>query len=130
MQPEKKEYLVISRGQWDADASPQNVQRAIDDFYVWIEGKITEGRMKRGSRLQPEARVVSRTSVTDGPFAETKELIGGFWFILANSLDEAAQLAAENPCKAFGLSYEIRPLDPEKAVAESLANETPAAWRR
>jgi hypothetical protein len=129
MQAEKKEYLVISRGQWDADASPQVVQRAIDDFYVWIERHIAQGTMKHGSRLQREARVVSRTSVTDGPFAETKELIGGFWFILANTLDEAAQLAAENPCKVFGLSYEIRPLDPEKAVASSPANETPAAWR-
>jgi hypothetical protein len=130
MQTEKKEYLVISRGKWDADASPQNVQRAIDDFYVWMERQVAQGSMKRGSRLQPEARLVSRTSITDGPFAETKELIGGFWFIVANNLDEAAQLAAENPCMAYGLSYEIRPLDPEKAVADSLANETPAAWRR
>jgi len=129
MQAEKKEYLVISRGQWDADASPQNVQRAIDDFYVWIERHISQGTMRRGSRLQPEGRVVSRASITDGPFAETKELIGGFWFILANTLDEAAQLAAENPCKVFGLSYEIRPLDPEKAVASAITNETPAAWR-
>ncbi len=129
MQLEKNEYLVISRGQWDADASPQNVQRAIDDFYVWIERHISQGTMKRGSRLQPEARMVSRASTTDGPFAETKELIGGFWFILADSLDQAAQLAAENPCKVYGLSYEIRPLDPEKAVASAIANETPAAWR-
>ena len=128
MDPEVKEYLVISRGQWDADASPQDVQRAIDDFYLWLERNVAQGKMRTGSRLKPEGKLVSRTSITDGPFAETKELIGGYWFILANSLDEAAQLAADNPCKVYGLSYEIRPLEPEKAVAGSVANETPTAW--
>jgi hypothetical protein len=85
--------------------------------------------MKPGSRLAQEGKVVSKLSVTAGSFAETKELIGGFWFIVAASLEEAAALAAENPCMAFGLSYEIRPLEPEKAAANSVTNETPAAWR-
>jgi hypothetical protein len=125
----KNEYLVISRGQWDAHASPQDVQRAIDRFYTWLERNIAEGRMRTGSRLQAEGRLVARSGITDGPFAETKEMIGGYWFIRAGSLDEAAALAAENPCKEFGLSYEIRPLDPEKALASSLTSETPIAWR-
>ena len=129
MDLETKEYLVISRGQWDADASPQDVQRAIDDFYAWLDRNIAQGTMRIGSRLKPEGKLVSRNSITDGPFAETKELIGGFWFILANSLDEAARLAAKNPCMVHGLSYEIRPLEPEKAVVGVIANETPAAWR-
>jgi hypothetical protein len=123
------EFLVISRGRWDADASQEDVQLAIDNFYAWLERNVAAGRMRRGSRLQPEIRVVSRSGITDGPFAETKELIGGYWFIIARDLDEAATLAAGNPCKQFGLSYEIRPLDPEKAVAKSIANETPEAWR-
>jgi hypothetical protein len=130
MDAEAKEYLVISRGQWDVDASPQDVQRAIDDFYAWLERNVDLKKMRTGSRLKPEGKLVSRASVIDGPFAETKELIGGFWFILARSLDEAAQLAAKNPCMAYGLSYEIRPLEPQKALAESVANETPTAWHR
>ena len=123
------EYLVISRGKWDEHASQQDVQRAIDQFYAWLERKVAEGKMRTGSRLQPQARIVSRAGITDGPFAETKELIGGYWHIIAGSLDEAAEIAAENPCKAFGLSYEIRPLDPERAVATTIANETPESWR-
>lgn len=126
----KNEYLLLSRGKWDAHASPQDVQRAIDDFYVWIERHVAEGRMRIGSRLQPEGKIVSRAGITDGPFAETKELVGGYWFILAGSLEAAAELAADNPTKAFGLSYEIRPLDPEKAVVTTVANETPETWRR
>jgi hypothetical protein len=126
----KKDYLVISRGQWDEGASKEEVQRAIDRFYQWYERNVQLGRMKAGSRLGNEGRVVSKRSVTDGPFAESKELIGGFWFIVAASLDEAAALAAENPCMAHGLSYEIRPLEAEKAVATSVTSETPARWRR
>ena len=125
----QQEFLVISRGQWDATATREDVQRAIDQFYVWIERHVAEGRMLRGSRLHPEVKVVSRAGITDGPFAETKELIGGFWFIVAPDLVEAAKLAADNPCKQFGLTYEIRPLDAGKAVAQSIANETPDAWR-
>lgn len=128
-QPEN-EFLVISRGQWDENASPEQVQAAIDSFYAWYEDNIARGRMKRGSRLSRDGKVVSQASVVDGPFTEAKELVGGIWFIVASSLDEAAALAAENPCLAFGLTLEVRPLEPERAVATALTNETPAAWRK
>jgi hypothetical protein len=119
------EYLVISRGQWDENASPEDIQAAIDRFYPWLDQHIAQGRMKRGSRLAREGKRVSRQAVIDGPFSETKEIIGGFWFIVAGSLEEAAQLAAGNPCLVHGLEYEIRPLDPERASAFSITSETP-----
>ena len=119
------EYLVISRGQWDKDASQEDIQNAIDEFYVWHDRLVREGKMRAGQRLAREGKVVSRLSVTDGPFAEAKELVGGYWFILASSLDEAAQIAAGNPCLACGLIYEIRPIDPERASATALTSETP-----
>lgn len=128
--PDKKQYLVISRGQWDEGATPEAVQGAIDRFYAWYEANLAAGRMVRGSRLQVAGKVVSRQGVTDGPFTESKELVGGYWFIVAGSLDEAASLAAQNPCLAFGLTLEIRPLDDAKALAVEVTNETPAAWRR
>lgn len=123
-------YLVISRGQWDEDAHPDDVQQAIDRFYVWYEKNLASGHMLRGSRLQASGKVVSRRRITDGPFTEAKELVGGYWFIVAGSLDEAAALAAENPCLAYGLSLEIRPLEAAKARASETTNETPAGWRR
>ena len=46
---------------------------------------------------------------------ESKEAIAGYWFILANSLDEAAQIAKCNPCPDRGMFFEIRPIDPEPA---------------
>jgi hypothetical protein len=126
----KNDYLVISRGQWDADARPEDVQQAIDAFYVWYEQGLVDGRLKPGSRLTPEARLVGRGGlVTDGPFTETKEWVGGYWIIVAATLDEAAAIAAENPCLQHGLTLEIRPLDPARADVRVRANETPPTWR-
>ena len=123
------DYLLISRGQWDESASKDEVQDAIDQFYVWYEKGLADGVLKPGSRLEHRGKQVSRTGITDGPFAEAKELVGGYWFIVANSLDEAARIAAQNPCLAYGLTLEIRPLEAARARVENVTNETPATWR-
>ena len=121
------EYLVLSRGQWDQDASKENIEAAIHKFYDWLARNIEEGRMKMGSRLSREGALISKAGiVTDGPFGEIKEVVGGYWFIVARSLREAASLAAQNPCAQYGLSYEIRPLESERASAYNVTNETPA----
>ena len=121
-----QDHLIISRGQWDADASPERIQDAIDRFYVWYDRLLAEGVILRGSRLKVEGRLVTRQRVLDGPFAEAKEVVGGYWFIRAASLDEAAAIAAQNPCLECGLSMEVRPLDAERASAWVKASETPA----
>lgn len=81
--------------------------------------------MKSGQRLARQAKFVSRHGATDGPFAEAKEVIGGYWFLLAGSLAEASALAAQNPCMACGLSCEVRPIESERASAFRVSNETP-----
>jgi hypothetical protein len=123
-----REYFVLSRGQWDEDKSPQEIQQAIDDFYAW-HGRLTaQGRMKAGQRLAREGVRVTRSGVMDGPFSEAKEVIGGYWFFMAASLEEAAALAAQNPCLRCGLSFEVRPVEPQRASAFDLTNETPEGW--
>jgi hypothetical protein len=119
------EYLVISRGQWDKDRSPEEIQKAIDDFYIWHDQLVSEGRLRAGQRLARDVKVVSELGVSDGPFAEAKEVVGGYWFVMAGSLDEAAVLAAQNPCLAFGLINEVRPIEEERASAFRLSCETP-----
>jgi hypothetical protein len=123
------EYLVISRGQWDKDASRQQIQNAIDNFYVWLDRLVDEGKMKTGQRLANTGKTVSRKAVTDGPFGEAKEVIGGYWFIVADSLDEAAKIAAENPCLNCGLFFEIRPIELVRASAFAVTTETPREHR-
>jgi hypothetical protein len=116
-------YLVLSRGHWDEDQSPERIQQAIDDFYLWYDRLVADGRIQPGQRLATAARRVSRSGVIDGPFAEAKEVIGGYWFFVADSLDAAAALAAQNPCIACGLSFEVRPIEAERASAYRPSNE-------
>jgi hypothetical protein len=120
------EFLLLSRGKWDPSKSPEEIQNAIDTFYVWHEQLVADGKFKPGQRLSTEGKRVSLTGVIDGPFTETKEVIGGYWFVVAESLDEAAAIAARSPCLACGLSYEIRPIEFERASAWRVSNETPA----
>jgi hypothetical protein len=121
-----KEYLLLSRGRWDADKSPQEIQAVIDAFYAWHARLVTEGRFKPGQRLARAAKLVTRSGITDGPFTESKEIVGGYWFVLAPSLEEAARIVADNPCLACGLAFEIRPIEAEQASAYRESNETPA----
>jgi hypothetical protein len=106
------------------------IQDAIDRFYEWKDRLVDEGRMRPGQRLAIEGKTVAKNMVTDGPFSECKEVIGGYWFILAHDLEEAAEIAAENPCLACGLFYEIRPLASERASAYSATTETPSEHRQ
>lgn len=119
-------FVLLSRGKWDPDISPERLQAVIDDFYIWLERMTEAGKMLPGSRLGNDCRIVRRNSlITDGPFGEAKEVIGGYWYILTDSIDEAAALAATSPCLDCGLYYEIRPLDPNRARATAVTSETP-----
>ena len=120
------EYLVISRGQWDADVPKEEIQNTIDRFYVWLDRLVDEGKMKRGQRLKTSGKIVQRKKdVRDGPFGEAKEVVGGYWFIVAKDLDEAGEIIAGNPCLELGLIMEVRPIETCIASAYVEANETP-----
>jgi hypothetical protein len=114
------EYLVIARGQWDKNLKRDAIQKVIDQFYTWYDRLIDEGKIKRGQRLTYEGKTVGRQNViTDGPFGESKEVIGGYWLIVANSLDEAVEIAKGNPLLDCGMFFEIRPIDPERGTPDN-----------
>ena len=118
--PSRAEYLVIARGQWDETFSREEVQNVIEQFYAWLDRLVNEGKIKPGQRLTYEGKTVARTHViTDGPFGESKEVVAGYWFILAQSLDEAVQIVQGNPCLDDGLLLEIRPIDPQRATPDN-----------
>jgi hypothetical protein len=119
-QPPRAEYLVISRGRWDKTLTRDEIQNAIDRFYTWYDRLINEGKIKPGQRLTYEGKTIARQKVvTDGPFGESKEVIGGYWTIFAKNLDEAAQIAKDNPCLDCGLLLEIRPIDPQRGTPDN-----------
>jgi hypothetical protein len=118
--PPSAEYLVISRGEWNESLSREQIDDVIDRFYRWLDRLVDEGKMRRGQRLTYEGKTITQKNViTDGPFGESKEVIGGFWFIIASSLDEAAQIASGNPCLDCGLFVELRPIDPQRATPDN-----------
>lgn len=122
----RHEYLALSRGQWDKDAAKADIESAIGKFYEWYERNVNTGEFKPGSRLTTEIAMVSKSGIaTDGPFGEAKEVIGGYWIIMARNLREAAQIAAQNPCVKLGIRFEIRPLEAERASFDNTRNERP-----
>ena len=124
--PASSDYLLLSRGQWDKASSKADIEAAIDKFYAWYEANLAKGIFKPGSRLTMDAALVTRDGIrTDGPFAESKEVIGGYWIIVAESLAAASAIAAQNPVLPHGLSFEIRPLESERGSAYRHTNETP-----
>lgn len=121
-------YLLLSRGKWDENSAKADIEIAIDKFYTWYEANLESGSFKRGSRLTTEAVSVTRDGiVSDGPFTEGKEVIGGYWLIVAESLSDAAALAAESPVLQHGIRYEIRPLESERGSVFRNTNETPVS---
>jgi hypothetical protein len=79
-------------------------------FHAWFERLTKEGKVKGGHQLALEGKILSGRAVTDGPFAESKEGVAGYWFIHANSLGEALEIAKEDPLLDYGHTIEIRPI--------------------
>jgi hypothetical protein len=79
----------------------------------WLQDLATRGHVKdQGQPLEPTGKVLTgkEKSVTDGPFAEAKDLVGGYSIILAKDLDEAAELSKGCPVFDRGGSVEVRPV--------------------
>lgn len=108
--------LLIYTPEVDPATVPAEQARAQTEAYGAFTREIRERKvMEAGEALQPTASATTvrvrdgRTLVTDGPFAETKEALGGFYLIDAKDLDEALELAAKIPGAEHG-SIEVRPI--------------------
>ena len=105
------QYLLLIRGDESAAA------HAEDGCGGWTEDMVRRGVLRAGGGLRPPAegkavRVRRRQLLlSDGPFAETKEQVGGFCIIECASLDEAVEAAARHPAATYG-TIEVRELWP------------------
>ena len=99
----------------------------LDRWNAWCDELAGQGRFQQGHPLQPEGRVVSATrgrTAIDGPFAEAKELVGGYFVVSARDLDEATAIAEQCPLLPFGMTVEVRPVAGGCHLAQSLGWET------
>src|SRR6266566_7240968 len=119
----QNEYLLLFRGSsWDKGLSPEQLQKTMDQFMAWFERLKQQGKVKVGQPLERTGKIVSGKNgriVADGPFAESKEAIGGYFLLQVDSLDEAVTIAKQCPGLAYGAIVEVRPVAPECPLAES-----------
>ena len=91
--------------------TPEELQASMEKWGAWIGAAMQQGWMlDPGDGLKPEGRVVKPSVVTDGPFVEAKEMVGGYSIVEAASIDAAAALAKGCPGLQTGITVEVRPL--------------------
>jgi hypothetical protein len=117
------EYMLLFRGtDWHEGLSQGEVQKVVNQMTAWFDRLTSEGKAKAGKPLFHEGKIISQKkgrSVVDGPFAESKEAIAGFFLLEVGSLDEAAEIAKEFPALEYGATVEVRPVAPECMVGET-----------
>ncbi|MCI0685116.1 MAG: YciI family protein [Gemmataceae bacterium] len=96
--------------------SPEEMERALEKVTAWTEQMRAGGRIVSSEKLMDEGGKIvelwrDRLSIVDGPYAETKEVIGGYFVLRAASYDEALQLTRACPFLEFG-RIAIRQTDP------------------
>jgi hypothetical protein len=105
---------------WDAEkmnaqTEPEPTNSPDEERFPWLDNVQAQGIWVAGEHLAPPRRARSvrvrdgKPMITDGPFAETKEVVGGFDIIECASIEEAVEVAARHPAAQIG-TIEVRPL--------------------
>lgn len=111
-------YILLFRNtgpETHAHLSADERQQLVVRWNAWFEQLLASGKAVEGQPLELATRVVSGpggTRVTDGPFAEAKEAVGGFVKLLVRDLDEATEIARRHPGLEHGLIIEVREMTP------------------
>jgi len=123
-------YMLLYRSdEWYNRLSHEERQKLMNQNKAWIEKLSAQGKAKTGRALERRGAIVSGKNgrfVTDGPFAESKEAIGGYLVLDVETLEEAVAIAQTIPGLAYGGSIEVRPLAEECPLdvrARELAQE-------
>lgn len=113
---------------WHQGLSPEQMQTVSEDWMAWFKRLSEEGKAIAGHPLERDGKVVSgkNRAVTDGPFAEAKEAIGGYFMLNVATMDEAVAIARQCPGLPYGAKIEVRairaecPMKSESEVEEQL----------
>jgi hypothetical protein len=123
-------YMLLFRSDaWYEELSYDEIQKVISQNNAWIEGLIAQGKATPGRALHRKGATVSGKNgqiVSDGPFTESKEVIGGYLILDVETIAEAIAIAQSSPTLAYGTSIEVRPVAEECPLdvrARELARE-------
>ena len=124
-------YMLIFRStDWYKGLSPDQMQQVFDQWMTWFNRLKDQGTAVAGNPLEPEGKIVSGKNgrlVSDGPFAESKETIGGYFLLKVGAMDEAVAIAQECPGLPHGIRVEVRPVAAECPIAEEMRAEAQLA---
>ena len=130
-------FMVLVKATKDSEAGAPPTRELIDAMMAYNEELVKAGIMKGGDGLQPSAKGArvqfdgEKRAVVDGPFAETKELVAGYWLWECESLDEAIAWVKRCPNPMPGPSeIEIRPVVDLADFGDAVSPEADAAWKR
>ncbi len=116
-------YMLLFRGnEWQKGLSPEEMQEVASQWMAWFKRLSDQGKAVAGSPLENEGKLVSGKNgrvVSDGPFAESKEAIGGYFLLKVNTLDEAVAIAQQCPGLPHGAVVEVRPVASQCPLLEA-----------
>ena len=105
----KNFMLIFRNGSEATKMSPEESQQNMQQWFSWIGDLQSKGIYTSGEALMPTGKTVKKDNlVTDGPYAESKEIIGGYFIIKAASIEEATEIAKGCPDLPTGGSVEVR----------------------
>jgi hypothetical protein len=106
------EFVYLYRG-GESGRSPEQAQKVMQKWMAWFKELAEKGHIKdRGQPLERTGKLVKgkQKTVTDGPFAEAKDIVGGYTLIEARDLDQAVELSKGCPIFEFEGGVEVRPV--------------------
>ena len=104
-----EKFMLIFHGRMEA-ASPEQMQVQMGKWMAWIEKLNKEGKYVAGEPLLPGGKLITgkNKTVTDGPYTEGKEVVGGFFVVNAENYSEAVKLCDDYPNYEHGGSIQVR----------------------
>ena len=111
----KSKFLLVFRHPLEGpDPTPEEMQQIFGRWRDWLKGLKDQGHLVTVEKLQEGGQVLrgpTGSSITDGPFAEAKEIVGGLAVVLAETLAQASALARGCPGFPMGSVVEVRPIE-------------------
>lgn len=106
-----KKHMLIFHGGYYEGLSPKETEQSMNVWFAWIDDLTKRGIYKGGDPLEKGGKVLSSKNgkiVIDGPYAESKEMVAGYFVIETESLEDAIEVAKGYPDFAFGGRVEVR----------------------
>jgi hypothetical protein len=106
------EYILFFRGEdWTKGMSTEQIQTVMTQVKGWFDRLATQSKFKAAQPLELTGKVISGKNgrvVKDGPYTESKEIVGGYLLLTVDSMDEAVAIAKTNPMLEYGGVVEVR----------------------